>query len=52
SDGYKSTGCYDLKCPEFVMDKSAQLYPGQVLTNVSVHGNPKKQSELFIIIYT
>ncbi|GLJ52064.1 hypothetical protein SUGI_1107290 [Cryptomeria japonica] len=49
-DGYRSTGCYDLKCPGFVMDKDAQLYPGQVLTNISVHGDATKQIELHIHI--
>ncbi|GLJ52065.1 hypothetical protein SUGI_1107300 [Cryptomeria japonica] len=49
-DGYRSTGCYDLKCPGFVMDKDAQLYPGQVLTNISVHGDVTKQIELPIRI--
>lgn len=41
ADGYKSTGCYNLKCQGFVMVNWDILTPGDIIDNVSVYNGPQ-----------
>ncbi|OAY74001.1 hypothetical protein ACMD2_21520, partial [Ananas comosus] len=41
ADGYESTGCYDLLCKGFVVDNSAKLKPGYIITPVSEYNGPQ-----------
>ncbi|GLJ13030.1 hypothetical protein SUGI_0203660 [Cryptomeria japonica] len=50
ADGFQKTGCYDQKCPGFVLAKNAPLYPGEAFKEVSIYGNKEKQVELGIAI--
>ncbi|XP_073005598.1 protein neprosin-like [Typha latifolia] len=42
ADGYKSTGCYNLRCPGFVTVNSSELKPGAPMSPTSVYDGEQR----------